>query len=161
MVSDVKMFHWRVGRKTYICSGAVDVAEMQGGGVRSASTQTSFRRQPACCVELRQKVGWMEFSTNSVALSLMRLWSVFAWIVCADAKIARSRQEDANASVIVAPHAEASTRSNSNYLLMSSPRAAWIRGLNAFPGGDLTDRQLVARERHQWKRCIGEPMSAG
>eukprot|EP00644_Phytophthora_capsici_P002252 jgi/Phyca11/114730/e_gw1.27.204.1 len=38
---------------------------------------------------------------------------------------------------------------------MSSPRAAWIRSLNTFHGGDLTDRQLVARERHQWKRCIG------
>ncbi|KAL3673557.1 hypothetical protein V7S43_001262 [Phytophthora oleae] len=70
-------------------------------------------------------------------------------------KIIRSRREESNASAIIAPQVEDSTRSTSNYLLMSSPRTAWLRGLNTFNNGDLTDRQLVARERHQWKRCIG------
>ncbi|KAG2763239.1 hypothetical protein Pcac1_g25091 [Phytophthora cactorum] len=70
-------------------------------------------------------------------------------------KIIRSQREDVSASTQIAPQVEDSMRSASNYLLMSSPRAAWIRGLNTFHSGDLTDRQLVARERHQWKRCIG------
>ncbi|KAG3121108.1 hypothetical protein PI125_g562 [Phytophthora idaei] len=70
-------------------------------------------------------------------------------------KIIRSQREDVSASAQIAPQVEDSMRSASYYLLMSSPRAAWIRGLNTFHSGDLTDRQLVARERHQWKRCIG------
>jgi hypothetical protein len=69
-------------------------------------------------------------------------------------KVVRSRREDACASVVSAPQPEASRSSASNYLLMSSPRAAWVRSLCTFPSVNLTDRQLVARERHQWKRCI-------
>ncbi|KAG7393574.1 hypothetical protein PHYPSEUDO_007411 [Phytophthora pseudosyringae] len=77
------------------------------------------------------------------------------WLEMRDLKIIRSRREDANASAVIASQVEASTWSASNYLLMSSPRAAWIRSLNTFHNGDLSDRQLVARERHQWKRCFG------
>ncbi|KAF4047304.1 HECT domain-containing protein [Phytophthora infestans] len=72
-----------------------------------------------------------------------------------ESKMIRSRQEVVNTSTVTAPQVGDSTRSASNYLLMSPPRVAWIRSLNAVYSGDLTDRQLVARERHQWKRCIG------
>ncbi|KAG6609405.1 uncharacterized protein IUM83_00497 [Phytophthora cinnamomi] len=102
----------------------------------------------------RSNAGWgceICFHTNEFSQPICVLCGTSA----EDAKVIKSRREDANASIVIAPRVEASTRSNSNYLLISSPRAAWIRGLNAFHGGDMTDRQLVARERHQWKRCIG------
>ncbi|KAE9011692.1 hypothetical protein PF010_g9792 [Phytophthora fragariae] len=116
-------------------------------------TSSSRRSRHRAYIE-RSNAGWrceICFHTNEFSQTTCVLCGTSA----EDAKIIRSQRDDANASVAIAPQVEASTRSNSNYLLISSPHATWIRGLNAFPGGGMTDRQLVARERHQWKRCIG------
>ena len=66
-------------------------------------------------------------------------------------------RESEDTSVAFAPQAEeASTQLDSNYLIMPSPEVAWNnRDFKVFASGDLNIRQLVARERHHWKRSIG------
>ncbi|KAI9907847.1 hypothetical protein PsorP6_004108 [Peronosclerospora sorghi] len=50
---------------------------------------------------------------------------------------------------------ENSTLSADNYVLMATPRSAWRAGHNTL-SNNLNDRQLVALERFQWKRCVGK-----
>ncbi|ETP35555.1 hypothetical protein, variant 1 [Phytophthora nicotianae P10297] len=116
-------------------------------------TSTNRRSRHRAFIE-RPNAGWKcEVCLHTNEFS--QTGCVLCGTTAEELKIIRSRQEDTNTSAVVAPQVEDSTRSASNYLLMSSPRAAWVRSLNTFHSGDLTDRQLVARERHQWKRCIG------
>ncbi|KAH7479101.1 E3 ubiquitin-protein ligase SMURF1 [Phytophthora ramorum] len=120
---------------------------------KECCTSSSRRSRHRAFIE-RSNAGWrceICYHTNEFS----QTDCVLCGTTAEELKMIRSRQEDASASILSAPQGEISQRSASNYLLMSSPRAAWIRGLNALPSEDLTDRQLIARERHQWKRCIG------
>ncbi|KAL7691329.1 putative HECT domain, Zinc finger, RanBP2-type, HECT, E3 ligase catalytic domain-containing protein [Plasmopara halstedii] len=62
-----------------------------------------------------------------------------------------------NASVVVASHVEGGTHSAPDYLLLSSPRSDSGHSVKRSDSSSLTDRQLVARDRHKWKRCIAGP----
>ncbi|CAI5712080.1 unnamed protein product [Hyaloperonospora brassicae] len=66
------------------------------------------------------------------------------------------RQSNSTSAPVATSQSEASARSVSGYLPMTSPRSAWAQGPEALLSRDATDRQLVARERHQWKRCVGK-----
>lgn len=69
--------------------------------------------------------------------------------------IIQSRREETSASVISLSRADISSHSISNYLMLSSPRIGVSRAGSKLADEDLNERQLVARERHEWKRCIG------
>lgn len=69
-------------------------------------------------------------------------------------KLTQSHQEDAYASTAVTSRVKENSHSSPNYVLISSPLTASRQDVNSFRSVTLNDRQLVARERHKWKRCI-------
>ncbi|CAH0489336.1 unnamed protein product [Peronospora farinosa] len=72
-------------------------------------------------------------------------------------KMLSNQRENEDTSVAIAsPAEETNTQSDSNYLIVFSPGVEWNDGdFKVFLSGGLNIRQLVARERHQWKRSIG------
>ena len=68
--------------------------------------------------------------------------------------LSQNQNDSASAPLAISLN-ETSARSVSNYIPMSSPRSALTYGQSPFSSESATDRQLVARERHQWKRCVG------
>ncbi|CAI5745279.1 unnamed protein product [Peronospora destructor] len=72
-------------------------------------------------------------------------------------KMLSNQRESEDTSVAMPPQAEeTNTRSDSDYLIMPFSGVAWSnRDFKVFSSKDLNIRQLVARERHQWKRSIG------
>ena len=91
-----------------------------------------------------------EYWTKGLALTC------FVLFVAAVKVTSSQRQSDSTSAPVATSQSKASARSVSSYLAMTSPRSAWAQGPEAFICGNTTDRQLVARERHQWKRCVGK-----
>ncbi|TDH65011.1 uncharacterized protein CCR75_008794 [Bremia lactucae] len=82
---------------------------------------------------------------------------VFCGTAIEESNTSQSRREETHPLTTTASRIEdiaSSPSKEATYLNMFSPPVSSIRRFNTIISPDLNPRQLVARERHQWKRCI-------